>query len=114
MSSRRSDLAETGLDADVDDLNDNDWAGVPENEHIGDNRDHQDVEPEKTCVDYGGLNDEDESGEHNYAIEEAVRRPGNVKVETMKVYHFFLTVACTHFCPIYFLGIYFHHSQCSC
>lgn len=49
--------------------------------------DHNDGEPEKDSLDYGGFQDEDESKEHEYAIKDSIQP----KLETMEVnnLHFF-------------------------
>lgn len=98
MSSRHSEPG--NFDFDADDSYTDGPAGVPETP-IDDDHNRKYTEPEKTGMDYGGLEDEDETGEHKYAIEQATR-PKDVKVETMKVYPFFLAVACTHIASTYF------------
>ncbi|KAF7974380.1 hypothetical protein HWV62_12356 [Athelia sp. TMB] len=75
VSSRHSEPADVEF-SDADDLYANNGAADD------DQRDHY-AEPKKTGMDYGGLEDEDESVEHEYAVEEANKSSG-VKLETMK------------------------------
>lgn len=60
--------------------------------------DEQDGEPDKTGLDYGGFQDEDESKEHQYAISDSIEP----KRETMKVCNLHIFGSYSHSCLLLF------------